>query len=255
MTSAEFDEDITLVDHLRELRDTLIRVSLGVGAGLLFGLLMMDDLIVFLKHPVEAVQAALPDAPVNMAMLRPAEFFVTKLKAAFLFGFVVSLPNTMWQIWRFIAPGLYQNEQRKASLFVGLSSIAFVLGGWLAYDYAFEFFFRFFVGDAQKAGIAVTLSVDAVYQFLIRIVFVFGFVFQTPMIVFVLVRAEIVESETIRRSRGLLFIGGLILGAVLTPPDVISQIVVASLLIIFLEIGMWAAVMTMPKKSNSTSDN
>jgi sec-independent protein translocase protein TatC len=247
--SAEDAQELDLVDHLRELRDVLMKSLIGLALASVLAFTIMDLLIAWLRIPIDKAALHLPKEAVELVMIRPAEFLITKLKAAVFFAFVISFPHTLYRIWSFIAPGLYAKEQKRVLLFVATGSFAFLLGVALAYQYGFEMFFRFLLSDAYASNITVTLSIDEVFHFIIRLLLVFGLIFETPIVMFILIRAELVEVATVKKMRGVLFIAGLVLGAVLTPPDIVSQIVVAVILIVFMEIGLWAAQL-FPKKES-----
>ncbi len=236
--SAEEDIDVSITEHLRALRSTLLRSAIGFGVAFLLTLIFLDPLFNLMRVPIDRVAAIFPEGTLSLTMIRPAELFMTKLKVACFAAFVVSLPNTLMQVWLFLAPGLYAIEQSRILRFVGLGFGAFILGAWLAYAFAFEIFFNFFVGDAVRVGVDVMLSVDEVFRFMLRILWVFGFIFQTPMVVFVMTRSGMLSREILREFRPYIFLGGAVVGAILTPPDVISQLVVGGLLVLFVELGV-----------------
>ena len=168
------------------------------------------------------------------------EMFFTYLKTAFLAGALLVSPVLFHQIWMFIAPGLYQNEKRFAIPFVVCSTILFVGGSLFGYFVVFPFGFRFFLGFANDY-IQALPSVKQYFSFAIKLLLAFGIVFELPVVIFFLARMGLVTSELLRRKRKYAILLTFVMASILTPPDVVTQLMMAGPLIILYEISIFIA--------------
>lgn len=226
-----------LTDHLDELRRRLFWI-LGTWAAC-FGIACFFNQQVFeiLMHP--AVAAALRKGRTLVA-LAPAELFMSYIKAALLGGFLVALPMTLYQIWAFISPGLYASEKRMALPFV-LSATALFFGGNLfGYLVAFPTMFDYFL-SLEADYVTTQWSTESVFAFMARLYLAFGLAFQLPIAMFFVASARIVSIEQMARARPYAVIAMFVAGAVLTPPDVVSQIMLSIPLVCLYELGLLAA--------------
>ena len=226
-----------LTDHLEELRRRLLWI-LGTWAAC-FGIACFFNQQVFeiLMHP--AVAAALR-AGRKLVALAPAELFMSYIKAALLGGFLVALPMTLYQIWAFISPGLYASEKRLALPFVLSATVLFFAGNLFGYLVAFPTMFDYFL-SLEAEYVITQWSTESVFGFMARMYLAFGLAFQLPIVMFFVATARIVSIEQMVRARPYAVVAMFIVGAVLTPPDVVSQIMLSIPLVALYELGLLAS--------------
>ncbi|MEZ0237046.1 MAG: twin-arginine translocase subunit TatC [Methylophilaceae bacterium] len=181
----------------------------------------------------------LPQGGQMIATAVTTPFFVP-MKVAMLAAFVISLPYTLYQIWAFIAPGLYQHEKRFAAPMVVLSTLLFLIGMAFAYFLVFPVVFGFIAGTAPE-GVAVMTDIGNYLDFVITLFLAFGIAFEVPVAVVILVRMGMVNVATLKEIRSYVIVGAFVAGAILTPPDVISQFMLAVPLWLLYEAGILAA--------------
>jgi len=238
--------------HLEELRKRLIVcfVSVGVGFALSYG--FKEKLFQILTRPLIAVMAA--DDKLIFTGL--PEAFFTYLKVAFLSGIMLSTPIILYQFWMFVAPGLYQKEKRLLMPIVFLSTLFFLGGSLFGYFVVFPFGFKFFLGFASET-IQPLPSMKEYLSFSAKLLLAFGLVFELPLVITFLSKMGLVTVAFLKKNRKyalLLFFAG---AAILTPPDVVTQIMMALPLMILYEISIIGARIFGKKKSteNNKSDD
>lgn len=213
------DQPLPLTDHLAELRTRIVRVLLAwivcsIGA---WG--FREQIFGFLLRP--AVDALGPDA--TLQAIAPTEIFFTYLKCALLAGFVLSIPMTLWQIWAFVAPGLYPSEKHTIVPFVVVSTVLFAGGAGFGYAAVFPLAFDFFTSfDSDFVESAWTMR--EVFALTTRLFLAFGVGFELPVFVFFLSLAGIVDAPTLWRGTPYAVLVVFVLAAFLTPPDWVSQV-------------------------------
>lgn len=232
-----------LMTHLMELRTSVVRSLMGIGMAMTIAYIFVDKLMYVLKKPMMDI---MPEGS-SFVVLSPQEYFFTELKAALFFGFILAMPWVFFQVWRFVSPGLYKNERRMLILFVVSASFCFLLGIFFAYFLVFPPTFNFFLETLPK-GVAGAYSISMLYGFAITILLAFGVVFQTPIAVFLLVFFNLVALETFTKWRRYIFVGSFIVGAILTPPDPITQVMLAIPTYLLFECGLFAARLAIKKK-------
>ncbi len=234
----------TFISHLIELRDRLLRTLL-VFALVFIGLIpFANEIYTLLAHPL------LTKLPVDGQMIATGvttPFFVP-MKVAMLAAFVISLPHTLYQIWAFVAPGLYTHERRFMAPVVVASTLLFMAGMAFAYFLVFPVVFGFITRTAPE-GVAVMTDIGNYLDFVITLFMAFGFAFEVPIAVLLLVRFGLVNIKTLREIRSYVIVGAFVLGAIFTPPDVISQIMLAVPLWLLYEVGILAAGFSSGRKS------
>jgi len=224
------------ISHLIELRNRLLRVVV-VFLLVFIGLFPFANRIyTLLAHPL---LAKLPAGGHMIATAVTTPFFVP-MKVAMLTAFVLSLPHTLYQIWAFIAPGLYAHERRFMAPLVVASSTLFLTGMAFAYYVVFPVVFGFITGTAPE-GVAVMTDIGNYLDFVITLFMAFGVAFEVPVAVVLLVRFNMVSIKTLKSVRAYVIVGAFVIGAVFTPPDVISQIMLAVPLWLLYEAGILVA--------------
>ncbi|MDR0250762.1 MAG: twin-arginine translocase subunit TatC [Burkholderiales bacterium] len=227
----------TFISHLIELRDRLLRSIIAIVVVFLFLYLVFpkgDTIYTFLAQPLLAV---LPEGTSMIATEVTAPFFVP-LKVTLMAAFLITLPYVLWQVWAFIAPGLYQHE-RKLLVPVLLSSlILFLIGMAFAYFIVFPVVFKFFA-SLVPSGVQMMTDISKYVSFVLTMFLAFGVTFETPVIVMVLIYMNIVTLEQFRNARPYIIVGAFVVAAIVTPPDVLSQLFLAFPLWLLYEFGMF----------------
>jgi len=229
----------TFISHLIELRHRLLRVVIGM-------------LVVFLglfpfANKVYALLAApmldkLPEGTQMIATAVVTPFFVP-MKVAMMAAFVISLPHTLYQLWMFVAPGLYAHEKKLMLPAIFVSSFLFLCGMAFAYFLVFPVVFAFIVNSAP-AGVAVMTDIAEYLDFVMTLFLAFGFAFEVPIAVVLMVRFGWVKVAQLKDARGYVIVGAFVLAAIFTPPDIISQFMLAVPLWLLYEAGILFVQMT-----------
>ena len=226
----------TFISHLVELRDRLLRAILAVIVVFLCLFPWARDLYAMLAMPLIA---ALP-AGGQMIATDVVGVFLVPVKVAFLVAFGIALPYVLYQVWAFVAPGLYIHEKRLVGPLVVASSVLFILGMSFAYFLVFPVVFKFMASVAPE-GVAWMTDIDKYLSFALTTFVAFGVTFEVPVVVIVLVRVGVVSIEKLKEIRPYVIVGAFVIGAIFTPPDVISQVMLAVPLWILYELGIVAA--------------
>ncbi len=226
----------TFLSHLIELRDRLLRTVLGIVLTFLVLFPFADQIYTLLAQPL---LAKLPAGGQMIATEVTTPFFVP-LKMAMLAAFVVSLPHTLYQAWAFVAPGLYAHERRFMLPLVIASTLLFLAGMAFAYFLVFPVVFGFITGYAPQ-GVAVMTDIGSYLDFVITLFMAFGLAFEVPIAVIALVGFGLVRIATLKNIRSYVIVGAFVLGAIFTPPDIISQFMLAIPLWVLYEAGIFVA--------------
>ena len=231
------------MSHLEELRKRLITCAIAVGIGFVISYIFAERLFQILVTPLTRI---MPEGD-RLIFTNLPEMFLTYLKTAFICGILLTAPVLFHQLWLFIAPGLYQHEKKYAIPFVVFSTILFVGGALFGYFIVFPFGFKFFLGFANEY-IQALPSVKQYFSFSIKLLFAFGIVFELPVVAFFLSKMGIVTPEFLKKKRKYALLLTFVMAAILTPPDVITQLMMAGPLILLYEIGILVARMARRKK-------
>jgi len=232
MAEAEGPQE-TFISHLVELRDRLLRAIIAVVVVLLALFPWAKEIYAILAKPLLAV---LP-AGATMIATDVTGTFLVPLKVTAMAAFVVTLPYVLWQAWAFVAPGLYHHEKRLALPVIVSSVFFFLVGMAFAYFLVFPIAFGFFAGYAP-AGVQMMTDIDKYLSFVLTMFIAFGATFETPVVVIVLVRLRVVTIEKLKAARPYIIVGAFVIGAIFTPPDVISQLMLAVPLWLLFELGL-----------------
>jgi sec-independent protein translocase protein TatC len=231
----------TFISHLVELRDRLLRSIIAVVVLTLGMMPWAKDIYAVLAKPL---LAALP-AGATMIATDVTGTFLVPLKVTLMAGFLVALPYVLYQAWAFVAPGLYQHEKRLALPVIVSSVVFFAIGMAFAYYVVFPVAFGFFASYAP-AGVQMMTDIDKYLSFVLTMFIAFGLTFETPVVVVVLVRLGIVSLEKLKAARGYVIVGAFVIAAIFTPPDVISQLLLAIPLCLLYEVGLLLARFVAP---------
>jgi sec-independent protein translocase protein TatC len=230
------DSEQPLIAHLLELRTRLLRAILGVFACVLLLLPISNRLYGWLALPV------LKMLPVGGQMIAtdPISPFLTPLKLAFVLGLVMAAPWVLYQIWAFVAPGLYKNERRLAVPLLVSATGLFYTGCAFAYFLVLPAVFKFTNAVAPE-GVAVMTDISKYLDFVIVIFVAFGVAFEVPVAVVILVALGWVNVAQLKQARGYVVVGAFVVAAFMTPPDAISQLMMAVPMCLLYEIGILAS--------------
>lgn len=229
----------TLIAHLLELRTRLLHAVAALLLAFLCLFPWAADLYTLLAQPL---LEKLPKGGQMIATGVTTPFFVP-IKVAMMAAFLIALPYILWQMWRFVAPGLYAHEKRLVWPLVLASTLLFFSGMAFAYFAVFPVVFGFITGVAPQ-GVAVMTDIDEYLSFVLGMFMAFGITFQVPVAVIVLVRMGMVSVEKLREIRSYVVVGAFVVGAIFTPPDVVSQFMLAIPLWLLYEAGIVVASWT-----------
>lgn len=233
---AEGGEPMGLMDHLTELRGRLVRCCIAVCIGFAVCWAVVDPIFDILIRPLLSV---LPTGTHAQYTTLPEAFF-TRMYIAFVAGLFLASPAIFYQIWAFVAPGLYDEEKRHILPVAVLSAIFFVAGGAFCYFIVFPFAFSFFVSFSTPE-IVITPKVSDYLSFVLKLLIAFGLIFEMPIFTLFLARMGILTAAIMRKGRRYAIVGIFILAAILTPPDVVSQLLMACPMLILYEASIWVA--------------
>jgi sec-independent protein translocase protein TatC len=236
----------SFISHLIELRNRLLRILVVFLLVFIGFTPFANKIYTLLAHPL---LAKLPAGGQMIATAITTPFFVP-MKVAMLAAFVVSLPHTLYQVWVFVAPGLYAHERRFMAPLVVASTLLFFAGMAFAYFLVFPVVFGFITSTAPE-GVAVMTDIGNYLDFVITLFMAFGFAFEVPIAVLLLVRFGLVNIRTLKEIRPYMIVGAFVLGAIFTPPDIISQFMLAVPLWILYEAGVLAAGFVQVKKTST----
>lgn len=226
------------VQHLMELRDRLVKamVAVGVVAAVLFFFPGPGALYDLLAAPLVA---HLPKGATLIATSVISPFMVP-LKILLMSAFLLALPVVLWQVWGFVAPGLYTHEKRLVLPLVMSSTVLFFVGVAFCYFFVFGQVFSFIQSFAPKS-ITAAPDIEAYLSFVLTMFISFGLAFEVPIVVVVLARLGLVSLDKLKAFRGYFIVLAFIIAAVVTPPDVVSQLALAIPMVLLYEMGIWAA--------------
>lgn len=227
------DARMTFTAHLEELRSRLVKCLIAVGIGFVGSYFFKEEFFQVLSRPLVK---AMGDKGTMIFTGVPEPFFVY-LKVALVAGIFFTAPIIIYEIWAFVAPGLYVQEKRYIVPFVFFSSLLFLLGTLFAYYVVCPFGFRFLLGFAAH-NIQPMLAIKEYFSFSTKLLLAFGFVFQLPLFIVFLSKAGIVTPETLSRQRKYVILLIFAVAAFLTPPDVATQFMMAGPLLALFEIGI-----------------
>ena len=226
------------VQHLMELRDRLLKalIAVGIVAAALFFFPGPGRLYDFLAAPLVA---HLPQGATMIATSVISPFMVP-LKILLMSAFLVALPVVLYQVWAFVAPGLYSHEKKLVLPLVVSSTLLFFVGVAFCYFFVFGQVFSFIQGFAPKS-ITAAPDIEAYLGFVMTMFLAFGLAFEVPVAVVVLARLGMVSVDKLKSFRGYFVVAAFVIAAVVTPPDVVSQLALAIPMCLLYEVGIWSA--------------
>jgi sec-independent protein translocase protein TatC len=235
--------------HLGELRKRTMYVGGFWLVMFIFCYWQYQSIYAFIIAPLEKVLGESADA--HLTMLTLTEAFMTVLKISMLAAIFLSMPFILYQGWRFVAPGLYKNERRYLVGFVISATVLFFAGVAFAYYIVFPLGFRFLISFGGELDMVATLSIAWYLNLVMKLLLAFGIVFELPVVIFFLAKIGLVNAEMLKKYRKFAIVGIFTLAAILTPPDVISQIAMAIPLLFLYELSIWITKVFGPKPDNN----
>jgi len=232
------DEKSPFTSHLEDLRKRIIISIIAVAVGFLASYYFAEDIFTFLVKPLKH------EMPSESWLIFTglSEAFVVYLKVSFFAGIFLASPVILWEIWCFVAPGLYDHEKKYIFPFVIFSTMLFAIGIIFCYFIVFPFSFKFFMGYSSDI-IKPMPSIKEYLSFSFKMLLAFGVIFELPVFVLFLSKLGLINDRMLRNQRKFAIVGIFIVAAILTPPDVISQLMMAFPLIVLYEISILVAKM------------
>ncbi|MGI9318464.1 MAG: twin-arginine translocase subunit TatC [bacterium] len=226
----------TLISHLLELRDRLLRAILAVLVVFICLAPFANELYEILAKPL---MSALPEGN-SMISTEPHGPFFVPFKFAFACAFAIAVPYLLYQMWSFVAPGLYSHEKRLVMPILLSSSLLFYLGILFAYFAVFPIIFTFFANSAPE-GVQVMTDINAYFGFVVKLFFAFGLAFEVPVATVICVKLGITTPDSLATKRPYIIIAAFIVGMLMTPPDIFSQTLLAVPVWLLFELGLWCS--------------
>lgn len=235
---ASSDETVSkeqgFLSHLIELRDRLLKMVLAVTVLFIVLFPFRDQIYAYLADPLSRF---LPEGT-EMIAYEVASPFLIPLKLALMLSVFLAIPFLLYQIWAFVAPGLYSHEKRLVGPLLASSTLLFYTGVAFAYFVVFPLVFKFFINVAPE-GVQVSPDIARYLDFVITLFFAFGIAFEVPVATVLLVVTGVTTPEKLIKMRPYVFVGAFVIGMFLTPPDVISQILLAVPMYLLFEVGVF----------------
>jgi sec-independent protein translocase protein TatC len=244
VTDTEDDTPLPLIAHLTDLRDRLLRAILAVLIVFIVLFPFANDIYAFVSKPLRDL---LPD---NATMIATdvASPFLTPFKLTLFTALFIAIPYVLFQIWSFIAPGMYRQEKRFALPVLASSVLLFYFGAAFAYFVVFPLIFAFFTSVGPE-DIAIMTDINRYLDFVLKLFFAFGLAFEIPIAALIAIWAGITTPEDLVKKRPYIIVGCFVFGMLLTPPDVISQALLAVPMWLLFEAGVVAGRLLLKRKS------
>ncbi|MDX3772673.1 twin-arginine translocase subunit TatC [Chromatiaceae bacterium AAb-1] len=240
-------EPDSLLGHLIELRTRLLRCVVAVLLVFVSLVYFAQDIYHYLAQPLLSV---LPEGSSMIATDVAAPFFAP-FKLTFIVSLCLAIPYVLYQIWQFVAPALYRQEKRLVAPLVFSSTLLFYAGIAFAYFIVFPIIFAFFTSVAPE-GVTVATDISNYLDFVLKLFFAFGLAFEIPVAILLLVWTGATTRQTLAEKRPYIIVGAFILGMLLTPPDVLSQTLLAVPMCLLFEAGLWLSRFYQPSDTNET---
>ncbi len=235
-------DEMPFLDHLEELRWRLIKALVSVVFFTIIVFYFSDPILDIMLKP-----ALHTDAQVNLQVLKVQAIFIIKLEIALIVGIVFSIPVILYQLWAFVAPGLHKNERRFIWPIIAGAFVSFIGGAAFAYFLIIPYALDFFLGLAP-ATVQNNIAVDFYFGFLIRIMVVFGIVFQMPVISVILSKLGLITPTFLKKYRRHAIVIFFVAAAILTPPDPTTQIMLAIPMLLLYEVTIWLSYIFYKKR-------
>ncbi|ORU92691.1 MAG: twin-arginine protein translocation system subunit TatC [Cycloclasticus sp. symbiont of Bathymodiolus heckerae] len=243
------DQETSFVSHLVELRARLIHALVGMLAIFLPLAPFANDIYSLIAQPL---LMHMPEGT-SMVAIEVISPFLTPLKLTLMLSVFISIPWIFYQIWLFVAPGLYSHEQRIALPLVTAATLLFYTGMLFAYFVVMPLIFQFLTSTAPE-GVAVMTDISKYLDFILTLFFAFGMAFQVPIATFLLVKTGVSTPQSLAEKRPYIVVGAFVVGMLLTPPDVISQTLLALPMWLLFEVGLLMSKKFVPQTEPKTAE-
>ena len=241
----------TLISHLLELRNRLVRAFAAVFLIFIPSAIFRNEIFETLARPL-LLQLPQGSSLIATGVMSP---FATPFKLAFFFALFVAMPWILYQVWAFVAPGLYRREKRFAVPLLVSSIVLFYVGTFFAYKFVFPMAFHFFTTSTPE-GVRMMTDINSYLDFALTMFFAFGIAFEVPVVVVLLTLTGLVTAEKLAKARGYVIIGIFVAAAILTPPDPLSQILMAIPMWLLYEGGLvMARILNRSSEAEKTDDH
>ncbi|AZQ86062.1 twin-arginine translocase subunit TatC [Colwellia sp. Arc7-635] len=231
--SSAAKQNYTLFDHLLELRTRLLHAVLGVLVVFCSLVYFTQDIYQYVAQPLLAVMPA----DTQMIATDVASPFFTPFKLTIVISVFVAMPYILYQLWSFIAPGLYKNEKRLIAPLMFGSTLLFYGGIAFAYYVVFPIVFAFFSSVAPE-GVTIATDISSYLDFVLKLFFAFGVAFEIPIAIILMCWTGVTTPDSLRTKRPYIVVGAFVIGMLLTPPDIISQTMLAVPMLLLFEVGI-----------------
>ncbi len=238
----------TLFDHLLELRSRLLNVVVGVLIVFFCLFYFANDIYEYVSKPL---MESLPESG-QMIATDVASSFFAPFKLTMVISIFIAMPFILYQIWAFIAPGLYKNEKRLVIPLMLGSTLLFYGGITFVYYVVFPIIFAFFTSVAPE-GVNIATDISSYLDFVLKLFFAFGIVFEIPIVIILLCWTGFTDPDSLRAKRPYIVVGAFVVGMLLTPPDIISQTLLAIPMLLLFELGVFVAAMYQKKDDSKES--
>jgi len=242
------DPPMSLVAHLTELRDRLLRAVLAILVGFIILFPFANDIYGFVSAPLRKL---MPEGS-TMIATGVASPFLTPFKLSLVLAIFMAIPVVLYQIWGFVAPGLYQKEKRIAMPLLASSVLLFYAGAAFAYFVVFPLIFAFFTSVGPD-DVQVMTDINSYLDFVLKLFLAFGIAFEMPIASVILIWTGVTSSESLAQKRPYIIVGCFVFGMLLTPPDVISQSLLAIPMWLLFELGIFFGKLLEHKPSSVPS--
>jgi sec-independent protein translocase protein TatC len=231
------DDKLPFTDHLDELRHRLIISLVAVGLGFAVSYAFSQQILLLLQRPM----------PTRLIFIAPTEAFFVNLKVAFYAGLFLSIPLILFQVWKFVAPGLYEHERRYSYPFLIISTVLFLIGGVFAYAVILPIALHFLISQGGELW-QPNITLSNYLSFCMRLILAAGLIFEFPVLMYFLAKLGIITPAFLVANRKYAILVAFVISAVLTPPDVFSQILLAIPLFLLFEVSIFVAKRVAPRQ-------
>lgn len=243
------DQPLPLVTHLTELRDKLLRALLAILVMFICLFPFANDIYAFVSEPLRSI---LPPGA-GMIATEVASPFFTPFKLSLVAAVFLAMPYVLYQVWSFIAPGMYRHEKRLAIPLLASSVLLFYAGAAFAYYAVFPLIFTFFTSVAPD-DITIMTDINSYLDFVLKLFFAFGLAFEIPIAAILMIWAGITTPEALAKKRPYIIVGCFIFGMLLTPPDIISQSMLAIPMWLLFEVGVYCGRLMQRRSARQSGD-
>ncbi|MFQ5629897.1 MAG: twin-arginine translocase subunit TatC [bacterium] len=249
------EKEMTFLEHLEELRWRLVRSIIAIVVGSVIAFIFKTEILDFLIYPFsEAAKLASEDvsngfvSDTKLIYLAPTEAFMVYIKLALFAGLFISSPYIFYQLWKFIAPGLMENEKKYVPYFVFFSTFFFLAGAFFCYFVVIKIGLHFLL-SFQTENLEANFAIKEYLKFVTLMILTFGIVFEMPILSYFLTRVGLLTPKFMREKRRFGIIAIFALAAIMTPPDPFSQVALALPLVVLYEFSIWVSKVALPKET------